>query len=68
MHNPIPRSEIPDDYYATRAELKEGLGELDTKISETKTEIIKWTVGTGIAVGAVIVVAVGVLLNFVGQS
>ena len=58
MNDPIPRSEIPEDYYATRAELVEGLGKLDTKISETKNEIIKWTIGTGIAIGAIVVATV----------
>ncbi|MXZ03175.1 MAG: hypothetical protein F4Y88_05745 [Chloroflexi bacterium] len=53
------------EHYASDAALNKEIGRLETKISDTKNEIITWVVGTGIAVGAVIVGAVAILLNVI---
>ena len=53
------------EHYATNADLNKAIGRLDTKISDTKSEIITWVVGTGVAVGALVVGAVAILLNVI---
>ena len=53
------------EHYATNAVVNKGLGQLDTKISDTKSEIIKWMVGTVLTVGALVVGAVAILLNVI---
>ena len=55
-------------HYATKAELHKGLGRLDTKISDTKSEILMWVVGTGIAVSTIVVVAAGIVIGFFTQQ
>ena len=42
------------------------MGRLETKIAETKTEIIQWVVGTGIAVGALVVGSAALLIDVMG--
>ena len=65
MSNPLPRSEMPHDYYATRAELKEEVGNINvnvekvnSKIDRAEARIVRWTVGTIIVVGGLIIAAV----------
>ena len=65
MSNPLPRSEIPHDYYATRAELKDDVGKINvnvekvnSKIDRAEARIVRWTVGTIIIVGGLIIAAV----------
>ena len=53
------------NYYATQADLNEGLGRLDTKISDTKSDIITWIVGTTIAIAAIVVVAAGIVIGLI---
>lgn len=53
------------EHYAPNASLNKAIGILDTKISDTKSEIITWVVGTGVAVGAIVVGAVAILLNVI---
>ena len=45
--------------------VNEGFDRLETKLVEAKIEIIKWVVGTGIAVGALVVGAAALLINVV---
>ena len=52
-------------HYATKAELNEKTGRLDTKIAEAETRLIRWMVGTVVAVGALVVGAVAILLNVI---
>ncbi len=52
--------------YATSADVYREVGRLETKIVETKVEIIKWVVGTGIAVGALVVGSAVLLVNVMG--
>ncbi len=54
------------EHYATAASVNREVGRLETKIAETKTEIIKWVVGTGIAVGALVVGSAALLVNVIG--
>lgn len=54
------------EHYATSADVYREVGRLETKIAETKTEIIKWVVGTGIAVGALVVGSTALLINVMG--
>ena len=64
MNNPIARSDIPDDYYATKAELKEvgkinvNVEKVNSKIDQAEARIVRWTVGTIIVVGGLILAAV----------
>ena len=65
MNNPIARSDIPDDYYATKAELKEEVGKINvnvekvnSKIDQAEARIVRWTVGTIIVVGGLILATV----------
>ncbi len=53
------------NHYATQADLNEGLGRLDTKISDTKSDIITWIVGTTIAIAAIVVVAAGIVIGLI---
>ena len=45
--------------YATKAELEQ----VNTEIARAESRIIRWTVGTDIAVSVLIVAAVGIMLN-----
>ena len=65
MSKPRPRSEMPPDYYATRAELHEEVGRINvnvekvnSKIDRAEARIVRWTVGTIIVVGGLIIAAV----------
>lgn len=46
--------------------VNEGFDRVETKLGEAKTEIIKWVVGTGIAVGALAVGSAGLLVIVMG--
>ena len=56
---------MPPDYYATRAELHEEVGRINvnvekvnSKIDRAEARIVRWTVGTIIVVGGLIIAAV----------
>ena len=72
MNKPLPRSEMPEDYYATRAELYEQVARMDVnvekvnaKIDRAEARIVRWTVGTIVVVGGLIIAAVAGMLSTV---
>ena len=46
-------------HYATKAELEQ----VNTEIAQAESRIIRWTVGTGVAVSLLIVAAIGIMIN-----
>lgn len=51
-------------HLATKADLAETKADLRREIAETKSEIIKWTVGVGLVQGLALVGAVVAILRF----
>ena len=63
---------MPEDYYATRAELYEQVARMDVnvekvnaKIDRAEARIVRWTVGTIVVVGGLIIAAVAGMLSTV---
>ena len=50
-------------HYATKADLEQ----VNTEVARAESRIIRWTVGTGLAVSVLVVAAVGILLNVVDR-
>ena len=53
------------EHYATKADMNKATGELDTKISDAKSEIIKWAIGIAVGVGLIVVVIAEIVIRLI---